>query len=229
MNGLFMKGINMKRLNMKSLTTNKNVKLLTHNKFVLYILLAITLVNLITYLGQNNLWAIILFLIIGLVTTKYSKNMVLVLLASIVLTNILVKMGFLGMLGLKEGNENMDASGNDVSENDAGGNDVGGNDVGGNDVGGNDAIENDFNEEDLDNVDSSGNKTLVSGVDTNLTKDIRAGFANQKLSQLNGSPIVNNLSNKVSKGQDEINKMIPHLNTMMNKAENMLKQLQNKM
>ena len=209
MNGLSMKGINMKGLNMKSLTTNKNVKLLTHNKFVLYILLAITLVNLITYLGQNNLWAIILFLIIGLVTTKYSKNMVLVLLASIVLTNILVKMGFLGMLGLKEGNENMDASGNDASGNDASGNDIGGNDAGGN--------------------DASGNETFVSGVDTNLTKDTRAGVANQKLSQLNGSPIVNNLSNKVSKGQDEINKMIPHLNTMMNKAENMLKQLQNKM
>ena len=209
MNSLSMKGINMKGLNMKSLTTNKNVKLLTHNKFVLYILLAITLVNLITYLGQNNLWAIILFLIIGLVTTKYSKNMVLVLLASIVLTNILVKMGFLGMLGLKEGNENMDASGNDASGNDASGNDIGGNDAGGN--------------------DASGNETFVSGVDTNLTKDTRAGVANQKLSQLNGSPIVNNLSNKVSKGQDEINKMIPHLNTMMNKAENMLKQLQNKM
>ena len=204
-----MNGLSMKGLNMKSLTTNKNVKLLTHNKFVLYILLAITLVNLITYLGQNNLCAIILFLIIGLVTTKYSKNMVLVLLASIVLTNILVKMGFLGMLGLKEGNENMDASGNDTSGNDASGNDASGNDSSVN--------------------DASGNETFVSGVDTNLTKDTRSGVANQKLSQLSGSPIVNNLSSKVSKGQDEINKMIPHLNTMMNKAENMLKQLQNKM
>ena len=204
-----MNGLSMKGLNMKSLTTNKNVKLLTHNKFVLYILLAITLVNLITYLGQNNLCAIILFLTIGLVTTKYSKNMVLVLLSSIVLTNILVKMGFLGMLGLKEGNENMDASGNDTSGNDASGNDASGNDSSVN--------------------DASGNETFVSGVDTNLTKDTRSGVANQKLSQLSGSPIVNNLSSKVSKGQDEINKMIPHLNTMMNKAENMLKQLQNKM
>tara|TARA_R110002074_G_scaffold346234_1_gene516597 strand:+ start:480 stop:1142 length:663 start_codon:yes stop_codon:yes gene_type:complete len=220
-----MNGLSMKGLNMKSLTTNKNVKLLTHNKFVLYILLAITLINLITYLGQNNLCAIILFLTIGLITTKYSKNMVLVLLSSIVLTNILVKMGFLGMLGLKEGYG--DASGNalnDASENDM-------DDTTLNDTDMDDTALNDTDLSGNDYTDEPANdgEGFVSGIDTNLTKDTRAGVANQKLSQLSGSPIVNNLSNKVSKGQDEINKMIPHLNTMMNKAENMLKQLQNKM
>jgi len=93
---------------MKRFINNKSINTFTHNKFILYILLLLTLFNLISYLGENNLSAILLFLAVGLISTKYSKNMVIVLLISIIITNIVVKMGFLGMIGIKEGNTGMD-------------------------------------------------------------------------------------------------------------------------
>ena len=74
-----------------------------HNKIVLYILLAIAIFNLLSYLGQNNLCAIVLFLAIGLTSTYYTKNMIFVLLSTIVLTNFLVNIGFLRLFGLREG------------------------------------------------------------------------------------------------------------------------------
>ena len=90
---------------MKVGALQKKLISLTHNKIVLYILLAIALFNLIAYLGQNNLGAIVLFLIIGFGSTYYTKNMVLVLLLAIGATSILVKMGVLGLFGMREGME----------------------------------------------------------------------------------------------------------------------------
>jgi len=83
----------------------KMMKDIFHNKIVLYILLAIAVFNLLSYLGQNNLCAIVLFLVIGLSSTYYTKNMIFVLLSTIILTNLLVNVGFLRLFGLREGLE----------------------------------------------------------------------------------------------------------------------------
>ena len=56
-----------------------------------------------SYLGQNNLGAIVLFLIIGFGSTCYTKNMVLVLLMAIFATSLLLNMGFLKLFVMREG------------------------------------------------------------------------------------------------------------------------------
>ena len=106
----------MKGLSIKQFSNNKTLNKLTHNKFILYILLALTLFNLVSYLGKNNLYAVLLFLTVGIISTRCTKNMVLVLLISIIVTNLLVRMGFLRIIGLKEGMK--DSSEHDNDDND---------------------------------------------------------------------------------------------------------------
>ena len=81
----------------------KKLNSLVRNQIVLYIVLALSLVNLISYLSQGNLCAVILFFAIGLAITKYNKNMIVVLLGTIVATNLLVRVGFLKLFGLRQG------------------------------------------------------------------------------------------------------------------------------
>jgi len=90
---------------------------LAHNKAVLYVILAFAVFTLLGYLVNNNLAAIILFLLIGFGTTYLTKNMIYVLLASILLTNFLVGMGVLGKLGIKEGMNNDDDEDENEDEN----------------------------------------------------------------------------------------------------------------
>ena len=104
---------------MKVGSVQKKILHLTHNKIVLYILLAFALFNLMSYLGQNNLGAIILFLIIGFGSTRYTKNMVIVLLLAICATSLLVNMGFLRLFVNREGATGMDSSNPDSSKPDS--------------------------------------------------------------------------------------------------------------
>lgn len=85
---------------------------IAHNQFVLYVLFGLTLLNLVGYLLQNNLAAIVTFLVIGYATTYFSKNMVNVLLTAIIATNLLAYMGFLKKLDILEGLENQNDSHN---------------------------------------------------------------------------------------------------------------------
>ena len=100
---------------MKFGSIQKKIISLTHNKIVLYILLAFALFNLMSYLGQNNLGAIVLFLIIGFGSTCYTKNMVLVLLMAIFATSLLLNMGFLKLFVMREGFD--DKSNDDTTNN----------------------------------------------------------------------------------------------------------------
>ena len=91
----------MTKISVKKFLTN-----ITCNKLVLYFLFILAILNLFTYLMKNNLAAIILFLILGLGTTYFTKNMVFVLLVAIVVTNIFVNTNVLQRLGLREGMKN---------------------------------------------------------------------------------------------------------------------------
>ena len=88
---------------MKVGSIKKSLNILTHNKIVLYILLAYSFYILLSYLGQNNLGGIVLFLLIGLGSTHFTKNMIYVLLLAICATSLLVNMGFLRLFGIREG------------------------------------------------------------------------------------------------------------------------------
>lgn len=86
---------------MKNTSVKKIFNDFTHSEWVVYILLIISVINVITYLHQNNLSAIAIFLAIGFIISRYTKNMIYVLLSAIVITNLFVSMGYLNSLGQK--------------------------------------------------------------------------------------------------------------------------------
>ena len=63
---------------------------LLHNKYVLYISFFFAIFTAARYLLGNNLEAVGIFVIVGFLTTYFSKNMIVVLLTTTVLTNFIV-------------------------------------------------------------------------------------------------------------------------------------------
>jgi hypothetical protein len=87
---------------------------LLKNKNVLYVVLFFALLNLFSYLMLKQLDAVAFFIIIGFLTTYFSKNMIIVLLTSIISTFLLVQINMLGN-NVQEGMESAtDPSGNVV-------------------------------------------------------------------------------------------------------------------
>jgi len=68
----------------------KSVSTLLTNKYVLYLVAAIALANVFGYMVAGHINAVIFFILIGYIVTFFSKNMIIVLLASMILTNFLV-------------------------------------------------------------------------------------------------------------------------------------------
>jgi hypothetical protein len=91
---------------MKGGSFQKNLNQIVSNKNVLYIVFALAIINLVNYLLQNNLAAIVLFLLIGYTITQCTKNMVYVLLGAILLTNLLDKFTSYNNFGTIEGMKN---------------------------------------------------------------------------------------------------------------------------
>ena len=89
-----------KKMDMNSLLRNRNV---------LYIVLFLAVANLFTYLMLKQLDAVAFFVIIGFLTTYFSKNMIIILLTSVVSTFFLVQIKMLGN-NVREGLEGLDAS-----------------------------------------------------------------------------------------------------------------------
>ena len=63
--------------NMKSIKKISNS--LLKNKYTLYVIALIALLNILGYLSQQNNSAVIFFIIIGVLTTYFSENMIIVL------------------------------------------------------------------------------------------------------------------------------------------------------
>ena len=60
---------------------------LLKNKYILYILLIISIVNILGYIALEKYSSLALFVVIGLLTTYFSKNMSIILLSAIVVTS----------------------------------------------------------------------------------------------------------------------------------------------
>ena len=60
---------------------------LLKNKYILYILLIISIVNVLGYIALEKYSSLALFVVIGLLTTYFSKNMSIILLSAIVVTS----------------------------------------------------------------------------------------------------------------------------------------------
>jgi hypothetical protein len=69
-----------------------NLKSLLKEKSVLYITLFFTITNLFGYLMMNNFKAIIFFLITGIISSYFSKNMIVIMFGSLLITNFFVVM-----------------------------------------------------------------------------------------------------------------------------------------
>ena len=69
---------------------------LLRNRNVLYVVLFFSVMNLFSYLMLKQLDAVAFFIIVGFLTTYFSKNMIIVLLTSVVSTFFLVQINLLG-------------------------------------------------------------------------------------------------------------------------------------
>jgi len=65
-----------------------NFKNLLNDKNVLYVVFILAILNILGYLLVQNLEAVAFFLVVGFLTTYFSKNMIIVLMVSIVSTSI---------------------------------------------------------------------------------------------------------------------------------------------
>jgi hypothetical protein len=77
------------------------------NKYFLYFIVVISALNIIGYLSMNNIDAVIFFSLLGFLMFNFSKNMTIVLLVSIVATNLLmVSKPFMTLEGMSGGPKN---------------------------------------------------------------------------------------------------------------------------
>lgn len=81
-----------------------NLKALLKNKTVLYVVLFFAVVNLFGYLMTRNFDAVILMLAVGIVSSNFSKNMIVILGISLLTTSFAVGNGLIGSVieGLTE-------------------------------------------------------------------------------------------------------------------------------
>lgn len=77
---------------------------LMKDKNVLYVIFFLAVCNILGYLTVSNFDAVVLFLVVGFLTTYFSKNMIIVLLVSMITTNFFVA----NKRSKKEGMENKD-------------------------------------------------------------------------------------------------------------------------
>ena len=89
--------------NFKSSLFASNNNAIVHNRFVLYFIFLISLGNLFYMSMDGDVFSIILFALIGYLTSFFSKNMIIILFAALTFTNILKY----GANITKEGAKNM--------------------------------------------------------------------------------------------------------------------------
>ena len=80
---------------------------------VLYVVLFLAVTNLFGFLMARNFNAVIVFLLVGFVSTYFSRNMIVVLMVSMVVTNIVS-----GVKMIKEGMENKEEDNKDEDKKD---------------------------------------------------------------------------------------------------------------
>jgi hypothetical protein len=87
-----------------------NFNSLLKDRNVLYVTLFIAVMNMFAYLMFRQFDAILFFIVIGLITSHFSKNMIIIMLTAILSTNIAISVKVIGKV--KEGMENMDKKDN---------------------------------------------------------------------------------------------------------------------
>ena len=99
--------------NVKTLTTNTVTKTFLQSKVVLYVVLFLAITNIFGYLMLKELNAVIFLFLAGVLTTFFSKNMIIVLLVSMLTTNLY--MGTKWFSSQKEGFKGKDKKNCEIS------------------------------------------------------------------------------------------------------------------
>ena len=98
-----------KNYSKKNKNKNMDLNYLLRNRNVLYVVLLFAIANLFSYLMMKQLDAVAFFIIIGFLTSYFSKNMIVIMLTSMISTFLLVQVNMLGNvqegMEVKEGNE----------------------------------------------------------------------------------------------------------------------------
>lgn len=83
-------------------------KKILQNKYLLYITLFVAITNILAYVYKNNIDALIFFIVIGLLSTYFSKNMTINLIVAIISTNIFAthRLVYEGMTSKKKSKKN---------------------------------------------------------------------------------------------------------------------------
>ena len=75
---------------------NFSLKSVLRSTIVLYLVFFLALVNFFSYIMAHNYNAVVVFLVLGVITRYlFSKNMIIILLASLILTNVIMSVSFL--------------------------------------------------------------------------------------------------------------------------------------
>ncbi len=194
------------------LNINRNMKLLLKNKAVLYIVLFIAVTNAMGYLMVSNFEAITLFFLVGLLTSYFSKNMIVVMLVAIIATNLLVGGKQISRTPLLEGLKNK-KKGEKGKNHD-------------------DGEEDDEDEDDKEEKEalSALNPTAVndSGEELDFPGSLEAAYDN--LDKLLSSDAINKMSadtQKLAEKQQKLMGNIEKLEPMMSDAKKMMESLNN--
>lgn len=79
------------RLSMKNMVdtffTQRNNPVI-HNRYILYVFVFLSLSDLVILSSENDISSILMFFIIGFITSQFSKNMLIVLFIALTITNI---------------------------------------------------------------------------------------------------------------------------------------------
>lgn len=96
-----------------------NFNPILHNQIVLYLFLFMTLVQIVIFVGNNDITSIVLMCLIGILTSFFSKNMIVILCIVLTVTNLL-KQGLkkIGYEGFENNKDNKDAD-SDTKKDDA--------------------------------------------------------------------------------------------------------------
>jgi hypothetical protein len=177
----------------------KSLDNLFNNIYFLYFVAFLAVFNVFAYIIMNNFNAIILFILVGYITYLFSKNMAIVLLVALLLTNLFMssKNNRMGREGFQEG---VDASGNPT---DSSGNTT--------DSSGN-------------NTDSSGNTTDGSGNHV-VAQKLATAIQNRRVAQTPGS--MNNNTTSVSGMQNMQSVDLDKMQSLLNQSQKLMGDLKN--
>jgi hypothetical protein len=173
---------------------------LLKNKNVLYVVSFLALTNVFSYLISNNVDALIYFILIGYITTYFSKNMIVILLVPMLFTNFFMGIRFANNV-TREGMANQNAN-DSLTTND-----------------------NKNKEEKKDNITTSVSPSVNKEVPTSTSNDTPSNLS----SSIDYSKTLEKAYDDLDKliGTDGINKMTDETKRLAEQQQKIMKNIEN--